>query len=145
VQAGLVSTFGEAGGTWWGQTNVLLNGVILGATQSDYYDTVEGRNYDYGPGLGTLLGARFLYKSRWMATAAYTGLWLHTIDGSESAHFQDALTVEGRFWATPRLGLGMSYTAYNRRSDYAAAPDVRQSSGFLRAFLSTAVPGMPLP
>ncbi len=146
VQAGLVSTFGEAGSTWWGQTNVLVNGVILGATQSDYYDTVEGRNYDYGPGVGTLLGARFLYKSRWMGTAAYTGLWLVTIDGSESAHFQDALSIEGRFWATPRLGLGVSYTGYNRRSDYAGTvPDVHQSSGFLRAFVSTALPGMPLP
>ncbi len=143
VQVGLVSTLGQPGGTWWGQMNFLFNGVILGATQSDYYDTIEGRNYDYGPGLGTILSARFLYKSRALVTAAYTGLWIHTIDGTESSHYQDALLIEGRYWLTRSLGLGLSYANYNRRSDYTGADDVVESSDFIRIFASAAFPGLP--
>jgi hypothetical protein len=143
IQVGLVSTFGAPGTTWWGQTNFLFNGVILGATQSDYYESVEGRDYDFGPGLGTILSGRFLYKNRMLGTVAYTGLWLHTVDGTESAHYQDALLVEGRYWVTRKIGLGLSYTGYNRHSNYAALPDVDESSSFVRAFISAAFPGLP--
>lgn len=143
VQMGLVSTYGAPGSTWWGQTNFLFNGVLLGATQSDYYDTIEGRNYDYGPGLGTILSARFLYKNRLQATGAYTGLWIHTIDGTQSSHYQDALTLEGRYWVTRSLGLGLSYTNYNRRSDYTGELDQVESSNFARVFVSTVFPGLP--
>ena len=90
VQMGLVSTYGAPGSTWWGQTNFLFNGVLLGATQSDYYDTIEGRNYDYGPGLGTILSARFLYKNRLLATAG-----LHrTLDSHHRRH--RVLALPGR-------------------------------------------------
>ncbi len=143
VQAGLVSTLGAPGTTWWGQLNFLFNGVLLGATQSDYYTAIEGRNYDYGPGLGTILSARFLYKSRVMVSAAYTGLWIHTIDGVESSHYQDALLAEGRYWFTRSLGLGVSYANYNRRSDYAGLDNVVESADFIRAFASAAFPGLP--
>lgn len=143
VQVGLVSTIGAPGATWWGQTHFLFNGVILGATQSDYNQQLEGRNYDYGPGLGTILGARLLYKNRLLGTAAYTGLWIHTIDGTESSHYQDALLLEGRYWVTRSLGVGLSYSNYNRRSDYTGADDVVESSDFVRAFVSAAFPGLP--
>ena len=145
IQVGLVSVIGAPGKTWWGQTNVLFNGVILGAVQSDYYSTLEGRNYDYGPGLGTILSGRLFYKNRLQGTAAYTGLWIHTVDGTESAHYQDALLLEGRYWTSRSIGIGLSYTSYNRRSDYAELPEVEDAASFIRVFLSTAIPGLPLP
>lgn len=142
VQVGLVSTIGAPGHTWWGQTSLLLDGLILGATQSDYR-TAEGRLYDYGPGLGPILSGRILYKNRLQATIGYTALWLHTVDGSGAAHFQDALFLEGRFWAGRTIGLGVSYTGYNRESEYRGPATVTQSAKFLRAFVSTAFPGLP--
>ncbi len=145
IQVGLVSAIGAPGKTWWGQTNVLFNGVLLGAVESDYYQAVEGRNYDYGPGLGAILSGRLFYKNRLQGTAAYTGLWLHTVDGTESAHYQDALLLEGRYWASRKIGLGLSYTGYNRHSDYSGLPDVEEYSSFVRAFVSTAIPALPLP
>lgn len=143
VQAGIVSTFGQPGGTWWGQTHALLDGIIIGATQSDYYTSLEGRNYDYGPGLGGSFAARVVYKRRLQAGATYAGWWIHTVDGAESAHYQDALTAEARYWLTDRLGAGFALTGYSRHSDYADFPDVSQSASFLRVFASTAFPGMP--
>jgi len=143
VQVGLISSIGAPRKTWWGQTTFLFNGVILGSTKSDYYRTVEGRNYDYGPGLGTLLSGRLFYKTRLQGTVSYAGLWLHTIDGTQSAHYQDALLLEARYWASHTIGIGFGYTVYNRHSDYSSLPDVDQSSSFLRAFVSTAIPGLP--
>jgi len=143
IQAGLVSVFGAPGSKWFAQTNVLLNVVVLGATQSDYYQTIEGRNYDYGPGLGSLINARVLYNHRWQLNASYLGLWIHTIDGSESAHYQDALTFEGRYWMTKKLGAGVSFTGYARHSNYSGLPDVTETADFFRAFISTALPEVP--
>jgi len=143
AQFGLVTLIGKPGGNWWGQTSVLVNGVILGATQSDEYQSVEGRDYDYGPGLGAIGTARVLYKNRLQGTAAYTGLWIHTLDGTDSAHYQDALMVEGRYWASHRIGVGVSFTAYHRHSVYSGLPSVDQQANFVRFFLSEALPGLP--
>jgi hypothetical protein len=145
IQLGLVSVLGTPGKTWWGQTNLLFNGVILGAVQSDIYNALEGRNYDYGPGFGAIASSRILYKNRLQGTAAYTGLWIHTVDGTESAHYQDALLLEGRYWLNRSIGAGISYTVYNRRSDYSDLPEVEDAASFIRVFLSTAIPGLPLP
>lgn len=143
VLAGVVSTFGEEGSDMWAQTNVMFDGVIIGATQSDYYTTLEGRDYDYGPGLGAAVSGHLFYKRRLEANLSYLGIWIHTIDGSNSAHYQDALTFEARYWLNKRLGLGASVTRYSRTSDYSGQPDVSQDTRFLRAFISTAIPGVP--
>lgn len=145
AQLGVVTSIGDPGKTWWGQTQVLFNGVILGAVNSDYYQSVEGRDYDYGPGLGAILAGRVVYKNRWQGTVGFTGLWLHTIDGTQSAHYQDALLVEARYWATRRLGVGVGYTGYTRHSDYSGQPDVMQAARFLRLFVTNVIPGLPIP
>ena len=143
AQLGVVTSIGDPGNTWWGQTQVLFNGVILGAVNSDYYQSVEGRDYDYGPGLGAILAGRVVYKNRWQGTVGFTGLWLHTIDGTQSAHYQDALLVEARYWATRSLGIGAGYAGYTRHSDYSGQPDVMQSARFLRLFVTNVIPGLP--
>jgi Domain of unknown function (DUF3943) len=143
VLAGVVSTFGEKGKNVWAQTSVLFDGVVIGATKSDYYSTLEGRDYDYGPGLGASLSGTLFYKRHLQANLSYLGIWIHTIDGSQSAHYQDALSFEARYWMNRRLGLGASVTRYSRTSNYTGQPDVSQDAGFLRAFVSTAIPGIP--
>lgn len=145
VQIGLVSAIGTPGKKWWGQTQALFNGVLLGAVKSDYFKSTGARNYDYGPGAGTILSGRILYKNEFQLTAGFTGLYLHSIDGTDAAHYQDALTVEARYWATRKIGVGLSYTGYTRNSDYSDLPDVAQSARFVRFFVSKALPGLPLP
>jgi len=143
VQLGLVSNIGTPGKVWWGQTSFLFNGVLLGAAKSDYFQSTGARNYDYGPGLGTILGGRILYRNRLQGTVGYTGLWIHTIDGTQSAHYQDALLIEARYWASRKIGVGLSYTGYTRHSDYRDLPDVDQDARFVRFFVSQAIPGLP--
>lgn len=143
AQAGVVTSFGAPGRTWWGQTQVLVNGVLLGAVASDYYASVEGRNYDYGPGVGTLLSGRIRYKEHLQATVGYTGLSIFTVDGAESTHYQDATLLELRYWLNHRVGLGVSYTSYSRNSFYEDVPKVEQFASFGRIFASAAFPGLP--
>jgi hypothetical protein len=143
VLAGVVSTYGHEGSTWRAQTSVMFDGVIIGATRSDYYTTLEGRDYDYGPGLGAVVTGDVFYKRHLQARLSYLGIWIHTIDGSRSAHYQDGLTLEARYWMSRRLGLGASITRYSRTSDYTGLPDVTQDAGWLRAFVSTAIPALP--
>ena len=145
AQIGVVSNIGKPGQTWWGQTQVLFNGVLLGAVQSDYYYSVEGRDYDYGPGVGGILAGRILYKNKLQGNVGYTGLWIRTIEGTKSAHYQDALLLEARYWASRKIGVGLSYIGYTRHSDYADQPNVAESARFLRFFITKAIPGLPLP
>jgi len=143
VQAGVVSVFGAPGSDLKIQTAVLLNGIIIGATQSDYYTTLEGRDYDYGPGVGATLSGRLLYKRRVDASVGYNGIKTYTIDGTESSHFQDVVRFDARYWLNDRFGVGLGAAWYDRQSHYTDAPDVKETSSFFRAFISTAIPGVP--
>lgn len=143
VQAGLVSLFGSPGSDFQAQTAVMLNGIIIGATQSDYYRALEGRNYDYGPGAGVTVAGRVLYKRHLDATLAYNGIWTYTVDGAESSHFQNAVRLDARYWLNDRLGLGLGTAFYERQSDYRDQPDVTERASIFRAFVSTAIPRLP--
>lgn len=143
VLAGVVSTFGEEGKDFWAQTNLMAIGVIIGATQSDYYTTLEGRDYDYGPGLGALASGHLFYKRHLEASVSYLGVRIHTVSGANSAHYQDAIGLEARYWLNKRLGIGASAIRYSRTSNYDGQPDVAQESKLLRAFVSTALPAVP--
>lgn len=143
VLAGLVSNWGEEGADLQIRTNVMFNGVIIGATQSDYYTALEGRDYDYGPGLGALITGNLLYKNRLQAELSILSIWIHTVNGANSDHYQDASQFAVRYWFNRRLGLGTSYTRYSRRSDYTGQDDVAEEANFFRAFVSTAIPALP--
>ncbi len=143
VLAGLVSNWGEEGDDLLIRTNVMFNGVIIGATQSDYYTALEGRDYDYGPGLGALITGNLLYKNRLQADLTILSIWIHTVNGANSAHYQDASQFEVRYWLNRRFGLGTSYTRYSRQSDYTGQDDVAEEANFFRAFVSTAIPALP--
>jgi len=143
VQAGVISLFGGPDSDLQAQTTVLFNGIIIGATQSDYYTTLEGRDYDYGPGVGATVSGRLLYKRRLDASVGYDGWWTFTVDGTESSHFQNMLNVRGRYWLSDRIGVGLAAAWYERESDYTDAPNVTEKASMFRAFVSTAFPGVP--
>ncbi len=123
----------------------MFNGVIIGATQSDYYTTLEGRDYDYGPGLGALVtGQRALQAPPPGETSRSSRIWIHTVNGANSDHYQDAfelrgpLLVEQAAWARGQL-----HPVLDGRSDYTGQRDVAQEADFFRAFVSTAIPALP--
>jgi len=139
--AGILSLWGDRERRrFWVETEALLTGIAIGATRSDYYHTIEGRNYDYGPGLGGMVTARAHFHHRASMRLSYASFWINTIDGAESTHYQDAFTVEGRVRLTRRFGLGALITQYDRTSEYTGLADVTQRSTIARVFASTAIP-----
>jgi len=123
-------------------TEVLLQGIIIGATLSEHYYAGEGRNYDYGMGLGTRLAATLVKPARGAIRVGWGGRWLHTLNGAQSAHYQGGAFFEARFFLTSKFGLGASYYNYHRKTDYTGFPTVTQTSPMLNFFLSTAMPSL---
>ena len=142
IYGGLISEFHRADDkSLRATTEVLLQGIIIGATLSDHYYAGEGRNYDYGVGLGTRLMATFVKPGRALARVGWVGRWLHTMNGAAgSAHYQGGGVGEFRYFITPKFGLGASYQNYHRKSTYAGYPEVTQTSPMLNLFASAAMP-----
>jgi uncharacterized protein DUF3943 len=139
--AGILSLWGDRDRRkFWVQTEVLLTGIAIGATRSDYYHTIEGRNYDYGTGGGAVVNARAYFHHRASLRLGYASFYINTIDGADSKHYQDAFTAEARVRLTHRFGLGALITQYDRTSQYTGLADVTQRSTLARAFISTAIP-----
>jgi hypothetical protein len=123
-------------------TEVLLQGIVIGATLSEHYYAGEGRNYDYGMGLGTRLAATLVKPARGAIRVGWGGRWLHTLNGAQSAHYQGGGFFEARFFLTSKFGLGASYYNYHRKTDYTGFASVTQTSPMLNFFLSTAMPSL---
>ena len=143
IYAGLISEFHRANAKKVRVvTEVLLQGIIIGATLSEHYYAGEGRNYDYGMGLGTRLAAGFVKPGRGSIKVGWNGRWLHTLNGAQSAHYQGGGLFEARYFFLSKFGLGASYYNYHRRSDYTGFPTVTQTSPMLNFFVSTAMPAL---
>ncbi|HWC74919.1 MAG TPA: DUF3943 domain-containing protein [Gemmatimonadales bacterium] len=146
VYGGLISEFRKGddkdGKKVRATTEVLLQGIIIGATLSEHYYAGEGRNYDYGMGLGTRLAASFVKPGRGLVRLGWGGHWLHTLHGAESAHYQGGAFFEARFFPLSKFGLGASYYNYERKTDYTGFPQVTQTSPMLNFFVSTAIPSL---
>jgi hypothetical protein len=138
ISAGLISQWKP--GRLTTRLEVLPRVIVLGATLSDYYIIQEGRNYDYGPGVG--LTARLILSWRGLARieGAYTNAYINTINGADSEHFEDAFAAEGRVRLLKRLGAGVRYVNYHRISHYVGHPEVTVNSPQLLFFASLAIP-----
>jgi hypothetical protein len=119
---------------------VLAHAIAIGATRSDYYIVQEGRNYDYGPGLGgsAELGVTWLGKAA--AQLSYVTIWTHTINGSLGDHYQSGVAAEVRGYIAHRYGLGVRYLFYHERSVYDLYPTVTGQSPQIQVFATLAVP-----
>ena len=146
VYGGLISEFHKADDKGdkkvRATTEVLLQGIVIGATLSEHYYAGEGRNYDYGMGLGMRLAATFVKPQRAAVRLGWGGRWLHTLQGAQSAHYQGGGFFEARFFLTSKFGLGASYYNYHRKTDYTGFASVTQTSPMLNVFLSTAMPSL---
>ena len=144
IYGGLISEFHRANDkSVRTTTEALLQAIIIGATFSDHYYAGEGRNYDYGVGLGTRFAATFTKPDRAQVRLGWSGRWLHTLNGAPDAnHYQGGGFGEFRYFFTGKFGLGASYLNYHRKSNYTDFPDVTQTSPMFNLFVSTALPSL---
>jgi hypothetical protein len=139
--AGLVSRFGgREPGDFHLDLEVLGDFMPIAAVRSDYYATEEGRDYDYGVGLGGWTEARALWPGKGMLRVQGRYLWQPTLSGFNGYHTQAALTGEGRYYLGGRFGVGGTVTYYNTRGIYDDFADVTKTGTQYRLFASLAFP-----
>ena len=104
-QGGLVSRWGDPKG-FRIQSEVLGAAYPIVATQSDYFTSLEGRDYDYGLGFGGNLRLSAIWEGLGAIDARARMLWEPVLSGFNGDHYQYSASLEGRLYARGRLGVG---------------------------------------
>jgi hypothetical protein len=138
-QGGLVSRWGDPHG-FRIQSELLAVADPIAATQSDYYVTVEGRDYDYGLALGGNAKLAAIWEGVAAIQARARMLWEPILSGFNGDHYQYLASLEGRVYLNGRLGVGASITGYHRHSVYDDFADVSADGTQIRAYGSYAMP-----
>ena len=119
-------------------TLIGVNGVLMGATPNDYYYDVEGRNYDFGPGIGMRLAVA-LQTGMWnYIKLSYGGLWLWTMsEPADSKHHIHNLSLDFLFPLNSYFAFGVGGNVYWRNSYYKYHEDVYKEHPSVRVFFTT--------
>jgi hypothetical protein len=118
----------------------MLRAMPIAAIRSDYFVTAEGRDYDYGIGLGARVEGRLLYRSAGYLRLSGGYTLLPVISGFPGNHHLWLAGLEARGYLSREFGVGASYSLFWRRSNYTFNPNVSQDATELRFFLSTTLP-----
>ncbi len=105
------------------KTNIITSAggefILMGATPTDYFEDVEGRNYDFGPGVGiNLLGA--IKSGIWnVVRLRYTSKWIWTqSEPADSKHHLHFIFLDGGYPITDYIFIGAGAGVYWRNSAY---------------------------
>ncbi len=132
VSAGLLSRFHLPKG-WMLQTRLQMSGLIIWAVNSEVA-AITGRDYDFGSGLGVRTGGRLSRSGTNLIGASYEGYWSHTLNGGAGNHFTHHLTLEGWLPLKGRIGAGVKYVLFIRKSLYRDVPNVLRRNPQIRFF-----------
>jgi hypothetical protein len=111
-------------------TNLGIGPTLLAAIPSPYL--VDGRNYDYGSGLGINGGAKISLADKFFFTANYRGGWTKTLNGSKSDYFLHTVSGELSFMPIKGFSANAESGYYTLRANYQDHPDVTQSYPYLK-------------
>ena len=95
---------------------ILLHGEALArfmpiaAVRSDYFVTAEGRDYDYGVGIGARLNGSAIYNGVGSATLTGGYLWLPVVSGFSGNHHLFTLAGEARGYYKGKYGAGLGFS-----------------------------------
>ena len=121
-------------------TNIGIDLIAMGATPNDYYTDPEGRNYDFGPGIGFILNASIQNYIWDLIKVEYTSKWLYTqSEPAESRHHIHLLMISGQLPIRKYFAIGISVGSYWRESYYENFDDVSRVNPVFRLFFKTAL------
>ena len=114
--------------------------IAMGATLNDYYIDLEGRNYDFGPGIGINFKASIQNYIWDLVDILYTSKWLYTqSEPADSRHHMHLLMVSGQLPIRKYFAIGIGIGAYWRNSYYNNFDDVFRKTPVVRIFFKTAL------
>jgi len=125
----------KAGKTFAIRTQLHLEGIVLGATKSDYA-SISGRSYDFGPGLGFLFGGTFYYDEHPFLTLSESEYWIHSVNGTAADHYLSGTRARVDIPLARGFSIGADYTLYLADRNYRDFPDVHQRVPELRTAVS---------
>jgi uncharacterized protein DUF3943 len=112
----------------------------IAAVRSDYFVTAEGRDYDYGIGLGGRVAGRAIWTGKGMLSLSGGYIFLPVVSGFSGSHHLWTLSTEGRGYIHGKYGFGIAFNRLWRLSRYTFNPDVDEDYSEGRIFLSLAIP-----
>jgi hypothetical protein len=126
------------------KTNIVtqagINAILMGATPNDYYVDVEGRVYDFGPGVGIRMIAAIQNGIWSYVSVYYYSAWLWTqSQPSDSKHHIHFLSFEAQYPFTAYFSAGIGAGIYWRNSYYENFPDVNKNHPIIKVFFKTAL------
>lgn len=108
--------------------------ILLGATKADFVN-FSGREYDYGPGLGTSI--RIVYRrgdsDLLMIESAHRVL--HIVNGDKATHYLSFGRAKLDIPISSILVVGAEYTVYGASRNYEEFADSNQTAKAVRAYL----------
>jgi len=122
------------------QGEALATFMPASALRSDHFETLEGRDYDYGVGFGGSLRVQAIWEGVAGISARGRLLYSPTISGFPGGHLQTVATIEGRAYINGRIGAGASATSYHRSSWYRDFDNVDIDGWEVRLYGSYAIP-----
>jgi hypothetical protein len=137
------------------KTNIVTNFggefILMGATPTDYFEDVEGRNYDFGPGVGLNLSGTIRSGVWDLVRLIYTSKWIWTqSEPADSKHHLHLVSLQGGYPITNYIFVGLGAGVYWRNSAYNYPSeivdlidnyqtDIQTSNPFVRLFFTLAV------
>jgi len=106
--------------------------IVLAAVPDVYLYYGEGRNYDYGPGIGYHAGAEISFNDQFFSTLQYRGGWFKTLNGNRSDFFLNTVTNEFRYEPRKNLFFTLEFGHFSLQGNYQSYPDFTRSYPFLR-------------
>jgi len=122
-------------------TEAFGRGIVLTGIKSPQYIVVgEGRDYDYGPGIGARFDATLELRGRGSLRIGYEQNWIRSVNGVDANHTLGRALVRARVALTRNVGFGAGIKQRHIHSYYRNYPDDDQDTTEFRLFASMAVP-----
>jgi hypothetical protein len=125
----------KAGDSFAIRTQLHVNAIVMGGTKSDY-ESISGRSYDFGPGLGFKFGGTFYYKGHPFLLLSESEFWIHSVNGTAADHVVSMTRARIDVPLTRGLSLGADYVLYRADRNYRDFTDVHERIPELRTGVS---------
>ncbi len=113
----------------------------IAAIRSDYFVTAEGRDYDYGIGLGGRLAGSAVWQGKGLVQVNGGYAFLPVVSGFPGQHHLFVFNSEARgYLRNGKFGFGAGFTRVWRHSRYTFNPDVDEDMSEFRIFGSMTLP-----
>jgi hypothetical protein len=108
-----------------------VGGILLAAVPDKYL--LNGRNYDYGPGVSINGGGRLSLMDKLFLGLNYRGGLVKTLNGNASNYFLHAVTAEVAYNIVGGLGVAAEPGYFTLHSHYKSGEDIINNYPYLRA------------